>query len=182
MDPSTVVGWIANILTIVAAIIALLGVAATWLTRPRLQLTAHAHSAASASINLHHGKGSAPARNLYLGWGAGIGDDGIAMMGDGGGLWTTMLVPGTGRTLTIFDPKEMFFSSPASESETRFEAPAPAGFIAELSWQRTMVPWLRTNRVVLWSKAARIAGEPPIVLKGRAGARAYASAMSAPKS
>lgn len=181
MDSAVLVGWIANILTIIAASIALFGVAATWFSRPQLEVTAHANGSSGATIGLFHTKGSAPASNIFLGWGAGVGDDGVAMMGDGQMLWTSILVPGSGKNLVIHDPAQWHLLSPPREDETRLEIGPEGGFVAKVSWQRTMVPWLRTNYVVHWSNSARKAGQSPVVAKGRTASQIYESATRPPK-
>jgi hypothetical protein len=180
VDGWSVVGRIADIVTIVAALIAFFGVLSAWLTRPRINVSAYSHDGNSAFVNVEHVKGSSPARNLYLAWG-GLDEHGSARFGDGANPWVPTLLPGDSRSLHIFDPGSVSFGSDPSDREVRLPISKPFGIVMDISWQRPTLPWLRSRRVVVWTQTARAAGEVPKVLKERAAARAYADAMKQPE-
>lgn len=167
-------------MTILAALVAFFGLLTTWLTRPHVEVTANSWDENSANVYLVHAKGSSPARNLYFGWGA-LDENGIARSGDGGYPWVPTLISGDSRFISVFDPDQVHHQGEPSDHEMRLPINKPFGIIMDLSWQRPMLPWLRTRRVVLWTQADRAAGKPPTVLKGRAAERAYRVAMTPPE-
>ncbi len=177
MDFWAIFGRTADGLTIVAAVIAFLGVASSWLSRPRLTISAHAISPDSAVINILHSAGSSPARNIFVGWGM-LDFGGRAVSGDGPNPWVSVLMPGEYRMVSIYDPTHFSFGGDPDDHEMRQGIPREFGFIADLSWQRPMLPWLRIRRVVVWTVEARAVGSSPIVLAGRTAKKWYASATT----
>ena len=183
-------GWIttehvADVLTIAAAGLAFLGVMSTWLSRPRITVSATANDANSAFVWLSHAKGSSPARNLYLGFGV-LDDHNVAQSGEGSGPWYGILLAGESRTIEIFDPMQSFHvtsdGKPASASSTQtwFQVSKPDGVILDLSWQRPMLSWLRVRRVAIWTKQSRANGKSPVILTGWRASKAYSTAFKPP--
>ncbi|GAA4063675.1 hypothetical protein GCM10022282_26450 [Agromyces indicus] len=170
------IGQAADLLTIVAALLAISGAMSSWLTRPRVSVTATARGADSAQVYVTHVGGSRPARNLY--YGIGILDDvGAARSGDLSSPWHLELVPGASYYFEIFDPENVVFAGPKGERETRIPLKRPSGLVLDVSWQRPLLPWLRTRRVIVWSVSDRGSGRHPRVLRGRKAARVFDSAM-----
>lgn len=163
--------WAANGLTIIAGVIAVFGVTSSWLSRARVGVDAFASSSDSATIHVSHLKGASPAMNLFMGFGA-LDEAGRARSGEGTGPWVPALLPGLGRSLTVYDPKTSFFSGGPHAEETRLELPMPLGLIVDITWQRPMRRWLRDRTVVLWSCEARANAEKPQILRGRKALKA----------
>jgi hypothetical protein len=171
-----VFGRVADALTIIAALVAFFGVLSTWLSRPRVEITTHCSGPTDSYVTLTHRAGSSPLRNLHYGMGV-LNEDGIAMAGGDGPLTPTLLA-GESWYFRLYDPDILTIQGDPRPKETRISAKQPWGVILDLSWQRPLLPWSRTRRVVAWSQSDREAGRPPVVLKGRAAARACAKAMS----
>lgn len=178
MDAWTVLAQIANVVTIFAALIAFFGLLSTWLTRPRIKVTADAWDPNSARINVWHSKGLSPARNFFLGQFT-LGEDDIALAGEDM-PWVSTLIPGDSRFISIYDTDEVVHSGKRNKRETRIRIEKPFGFIMGVSWQRPILRWLRTRQVVLWSQEERANGKTPVVLKGRKAARIYKAATTRP--
>lgn len=174
-----VFGRIADAVTILAAALAFFGLLSTWLSRPRVEVTAYSTGPTDAYVNLTHVKGSSPLRNLYYGMGI-LNADGVAMAGGDGPLTPTLLA-GEGWYFRLYDPEVLTIQGDPQPKETRITTKRPWGVILDLSWQRPLLPWLRTRRVVVWSQEDREAGMAPVVLKGRAAQAAYSKAMTPPK-
>lgn len=170
---------LADILTIVAALIAIFGIGATWLGRPRVRVHLSNSGAGSASLSVHHEKGVRPAEHFFLSFGA-LNPQGRAVFGHGAEPWFESLVPGDTRSITIYDPAVVSFSGGPGIGETRTELDRDYGFIVEFSWPRPLLVWRRQSRVVLWSRERRREGLPPVLLKGHKARAAYKVAMTPP--
>lgn len=178
MDGWGALGRIADVVTILAALLAFFGLLTTWLTRPRIEVVTSMLGRA-LYVSVQHTKGSSPARNLYLGLGF-LDDHGIARAGDGLMPWASALLAGDSRLLVLYDPEDMTFGNEPNDQEMRFPLGPTSGVIVDISWQRPILPWLRTRRVLLWPRVDRAAGRLPALLKGRAAERAYRFAMPSP--
>lgn len=169
----------ADILTIVAALIAIFGLAATWFSRPRVTVSTMNSQSDSATIFVVHRSGANAAQHFFKGFGA-LNSEGYAVFGHGAEPWFESLVPGDSRALTFFDPAQVFYSGDPWIGETRTALGPEFGFIVDISWPRQMLPWLRHSRVVVWTLENRRAGLPPAVLKGRKARSVYRKAMKPP--
>ena len=167
-------GRVADVLIIFAALLAFFGALATWLSRPRLKIEpVLTGRSTSTTILVRHEKGMLPARNVRLRWAA-LNVKGAAVRGDGESPWMAEMYPGSYRTLVFYDATEHFFAdSPDPRFEHRQEVPKSEGILIEVSWQRTVLSWLRVRRVIVWAQADRIAMHPPKVMRGLVGATAF---------
>jgi hypothetical protein len=174
-----IVGNVADLATLFATILAILGLLTAWLSRPRLTVAANAMSPDALMIRVAHSKGSNSARNLNLSWG-GLNADGRAMFGDGSSLWGPVFVAGDSGSITFYDPAGMSWGSPPEPHEIRIEVKKPHGLVVSVSWQRPVLSWLRTQRVVLWTVTERAAGTQPRVLEGARAWSQFRKAMKVP--
>lgn len=171
-------GRLADVVTIAAATLAFFGVLATWLSRPRLTFTVDG-TGDSARISFRHARGSSPARNLDVEF-AILRPDGVASSGDGGRQWTGWppnFYPGEFRFITVYDPRSSHMGSEPLPQEKRIVLGRPTGFICVISWQRPMLPWLRTRRVVMWTEEQRSARKSPTLTRGWKASRVLSKAM-----
>ena len=181
MQTWSVLGPVADILTILAAMLAFSGAITSLLTRPRVVVSATSDDPLAAFIAIQHDRGQRPARNIFRGEGV-LDENDIAQSGEGAGPWLPVLNPGDYRNIHVFDPAQYFFGGEPNERETRMPISLPYGLILDISWDHPVLPFLRTRRVVLWTSSERFAAKPPTVLRGRAANRAFRIAMQTPKS
>lgn len=172
-DAWLVFGRTADVLTVIAALIAIAGIASAWLSRPRLSITVDSDS--SLRVHVRHVTGAAPARNLAYRQ-VMLNDGGEPHAGDGFIPWASALAMGEFKLLEFFDPASHFYSSPPRDFETRMPLPAGHGVVLMIEWQRHMAPWLRTSRVVVWNPKGTLGAHKPVLLKGRKGRAIYARA------
>lgn len=176
-------GRAADVLTVIAAVVALAGLLWTWMVRPRLDVSVSYSDDYHVLISIRHAKGAAPARYLSLGrvW---LDASGRSKAGDASPLWLPELLPGAWQSITMFDPGR-YFQTPPPPPESSVELGADDGAVCYVSWQRPLVPWLRTGVAVSWLPSDRAAMRPPTVTKGRTGLKQFRAAFhqgsSAPK-
>ncbi|GAA1955050.1 hypothetical protein [Agromyces allii] len=181
METWVALGRVADLVTLLAAALAFSGLASTWLTRPRVSFTAQWDSKDLATLRVQHFKGASPARNLYLGY-AKFDESGALRSGELSSPWLATLVPGEAHTITLFDPKGATFGSPPSATERRIPVPQLGGIVVDVSWQRPMLPWLRTRRVYVWRAKSALLGAPiGSMVTGRAATKLLKAARSGSK-
>ena len=170
---------IADYATIVASVIAVAGVVAIWLSRPRVAVDVQVDNQNSASISVRHRKGTAPIRSLHYAL-IGLNEAGESRYGDGMGLWAPEIVEGSWALLSLYDPAEVQWSGELRDFELRRDVTGEYGVLVGLSWQRPLLPWLRAYRTVIWPLTVRREGGPMQVISGRAAKRAFERASKSP--
>ncbi len=176
-----VISVAADWLTIVAAGIAIAGVASAYWSRPRVLVTASNWGTESAEIIVRNSAGTASIRDLLTAKGM-LNEQGQTTSWDGSGDWTPMVGPNQQVVLELRDRSNPVVNQGEPRPHEIFhDIGAQDGFIMDVSWRAPLVPWLRKSVAVLWTTADRRAGLAPVVLHGTAAQRAllYARATEA---
>lgn len=173
-----VVGRIADVVTIVAAALALLSLYplyTTWRTRPKIVIGVVTDSFGIAEVQVFHESGSAGiAKYFTVGWGV-LNEDNVSMLGDGYGWpeWDRY------KALRV----EFVEGEPAGVTEDytnewmKVRIPSNGGFMVEASWQQPLRQWRRATKVVLWTQSDRANGLPPRKLGRRDAKRASSASL-----
>jgi hypothetical protein len=163
----------ADVLTVVAAAIAILGVISAWLSRPRL--TIHPFISQSVlTVSIINSRGSRPAYNLDWIW-EGLNDLGEARHGTGE-PWQNALHPGEGRTLYLYPVDTQLDYATDPRDVTLPHLLPDEGALVVFRWKHPVVTWVRAWAMLLWTRDAREASQPPELLRGIAAWRAYRAA------
>jgi len=171
----------ADWLTIVAAVIAIAGIASAYWSRPRVLVTATNWGAESATIIVRNAAGTASIRDLLTAKGM-LDEQGHRTTWDGSEDWTPAVGPNQQVVLELSDRSDPGPNQREPRADEFFhDIGAQGGFIMDVSWRAPLVPWLSKTIAVLWTNDSRRAGLAPVVLLGGAarGALAYARANEA---
>lgn len=167
-----VFSFIANIVTVLAGIIALAGV--VWATLSRAKLTVTSWMIPGISPNLTvtvSSTGSNPVHNLELSVGA-LDDNGFSMWGDGAAR-RSVLSRGESVTVTAHEASTTSHLSQPSASEYRHEMARGEGFYLNVQWRSPLFPWRRLSSTYAWPPSLRFASRSPLRLTGRAESRFF---------
>lgn len=168
-------GLVANIITVVAGLVAILGVVWAILGRAKLTMSADVSPGSTPSMVVRiSSTGSNPVRDVELVVGA-LDDNGFSMWGDGAGRRSAL---NRGETLTVnaFDKGTTSFGSPPFEGEHRHAMKPGEGLYLTVQWRAPLFPWRRKSRTYAWPPALRFASRQPRLLKWRAESKLFARA------
>lgn len=167
-----VFGFVANVITVVAGLVAILGV--VWAIRGRAKLTVSTdvNPGLMPSLVMRvSSTGSNPVQDVELAVGA-LDDNGFALWGDGAGR-RSALNRGEALTVTAFDDEATSFGSPPLEGEHRHQMKPGEGFYVTVQWRSPLFPWRRKSRTYAWPPALRFASREPKLLKWQAESRFF---------
>jgi len=159
--------FVANLVTVVAGVIAVLGVVWAVSGRSKLDVIPQIDlpsPAPSLRVTITSA-GNSPVRDLEINVGD-LLDNGMSMSG---GDLAQVESLSRGKTFTIlgFDPAETSFGSPPGSLERLYEVAPGNGFYLNLQWQSPLFPWRRTSRTYVWTPELRYACALPLRLRGR---------------
>ncbi|TXK17428.1 hypothetical protein [Homoserinibacter sp. GY 40078] len=163
----------ADILTVLAAAIAILGVLAAWLSRPRLTIHPFVDQS-GLTVSIINSRGSRPAYNLDWVW-EGLNDLGEARHGTGE-PWQNSLHPGEGRTLYLYAVNTNLDHEADARDVTLPQLVPDEGALVVFRWRHPVLTWVRAWVMLRWTRTAREASKPPEVLRGMAAWCAYRTA------
>lgn len=146
-----VVVHVANWMTILAGVIAIVGVASAYLSRPRLELRVMHVVDATMNIHLSNARGGRPVKDITVSQSI-MDQQGRLLRGDGHMSLVTSLHRGEFAQIELHDPDDCIHMDPPREKEIRFDLRSGEIALIPITWQSTIVPWLRTGRLVIWSR------------------------------
>lgn len=156
---------VANWMTILAGLIAIVGVTSAFLSRPRLEIRV-AHFT-NVTISLSNARGGRPVKDITVS--QSIMDlRGRPLRGDGHMSLVTSLHRGEFAQIELHDPDDCIHMDPPREKEIRFDLRPGEVALIPITWQSVIVPWMRTGRLVMWRH-----GREPKILEWRSTRRAY---------
>lgn len=161
----------ADVLTIVAAGIALWGIYAVFRSRPRVSIDVSDFGRYAVSIRIRNDEGTEPLRDVLVAKGL-LDEDGFLTTWDGSGQWVPSIGPKQMLIVLIFDPEETQMQGEPRSHELYHPIDVPAGALMEITWRHPLVPWKRVHRAIRWTLSERAAGTLPKTLKGRAAKNA----------
>lgn len=159
--------FVANVITILAGLIAIAGVG--WAASSKAKLTFRTSVGASLTPTLNlvaSSIGSNPVRNPTVSYGA-VDDNGFSMWGTGEPV-SNPLNRGASISVYAFDEATTHFGSPARPDEIRAPLKRGDGLFITFQWQSPLFPWLRKSVTYAWPPRLRFAGAQPARLTGRA--------------
>lgn len=168
----------ADVLTIVAAGIALWGIYAVFRSRPRVSIAVTDFGRYAVSIRIRNDEGTEPLRDVLVAKGM-LNGEGTLTSWDGSGQWVPIVGPNQALLVLIFDPDETKVTGTARPHELNHPVGRGAGVLMEITWRDPLVPWKRVHRAIRWTLDERAAGILPTTLRGRAAKRALRAAEPA---
>lgn len=160
-----VVVQVANWMTIVAGVIAIIGVTSAYLSRPRLQIRL-THST-NVIIPLSNPRGGRPVKDITVSQSI-MDRQGRPLRGDGHMLLVSALHRGEFAVIELHDPEDCIHMDPPREKEIRFEVRPGEIALIPITWQSAILPWTRSGRLVIWRH-----GSEPKTFKWSRTHRAY---------
>ncbi|MBH0099373.1 hypothetical protein I6E68_09495 [Salinibacterium sp. NSLL150] len=160
-------GLIANIITVLAGVIAFAGV--VWAVWGRARLTVRSDvsddSVAPSLFVTITSVGSNPLRHIEVIAGS-LDDNGFSTKG---GDLTTRAALDRGQNLTVeaYEPEEVSFGDPPRDGELRFTIRPGQGIYLTIQWQSPLFPWRRLSRTYSWPPVRRYSNDLPEKLTGR---------------
>jgi hypothetical protein len=165
-------GLIANVITVVAGLVAIFGVVWAILGRAKLSVNTDVTPGLTPSLDVRvSSTGSNPVRDVELAVGA-LDDNGFALWGDGAGR-RSALNRGESLAVTAFDDATTSFGSPPHEGEHRHAMKPGEGFYLTVQWRSPLFPWRRKSRTYAWPPALRFASRRPKLLRWQAESRFF---------
>jgi hypothetical protein len=163
----TVLARVADVVGLIAFATVVVGIASTYFSRPRLNISAISSGGEFMSAWIAYGeKGSRAALNLNVAF-ATIDEEGRARSGDGSIWRASALLRGEGEWIIIYDGDAMQVNRDPSANVVQLEVKRPLGAMLTVTWDNSLLPSLRSRRVILWTPDARASGRSPRVLAGR---------------
>lgn len=156
---------VANWITIVAGMIAIVGLLAAFLARPRV--TVQTFGTGPSLIVSIENRGGRPARNISVGR-ALLNADDTSNAGDGEYPLATELHRRQLATVTLFEDGQVFYADDPRDREERIPVPAGGTALIPITWQSGIIPWKQTGQLVVWST-----GREPVVKPWNGVARDY---------
>lgn len=159
--------FMANIVTVLAGLIAIAGVAWAIAGRAKLVFRVSVWPSLTPALNLvATSSGSTPVRNATISYGA-VDDNGFSMWGSGDPV-SNPLERGSSLLVDAFDEGTTHFGSPARTDEFRIALQRGEGLFVTIQWQSPLFPWRRQSVTYAWPPHLRFAGADPDRLTGRA--------------
>ncbi|MEJ1922736.1 hypothetical protein [Microbacterium sp. KHB019] len=152
-------------MTIVAGVIAIIGVASAYLSRPRLEIRL-THSA-EVTIHLSNARGGRPVKDITVSQSI-MDQQGRPLRGDGHLPLVSALHRGEFAATELQDPDECIHMDPPREKEIRFDVRPGEIALIPITWQSAILPWTRSGRLVIWRH-----GSEPKMFKWSRTYRAY---------
>jgi hypothetical protein len=160
-------GFVANVITVVAGLVAIAGVVWAILGRARLTIDAVVSPGPTPGLTVRiSSTGSNPLHDIELAVGS-LDDNGFAMWGDGAGK-RSALNRGESLTVIAYEDGATSFGSPPFEGEHRHALKRGEGFYLNVQWRSPLFPWRRKSVTLSWPPALRFASRQPRALRGRA--------------
>ncbi|WP_143024932.1 hypothetical protein [Microbacterium sp. cf332] len=160
---------VADVLTVMAAIVTFATVFSYWRSRPRLEFQSlpsnRPYPPQNTFVNVSNRGTGRPVRHISIGW-ACLDADGRAIHGTGADPWIDELAPRREALIEI-NQTPVFGAIP---SPTRYEIRLEgddAGALCEIYVAGSLVTWRRHRHFVWWTYADRMAGHAPSVLSGK---------------
>jgi hypothetical protein len=188
VDGWTILSRVADSLSIVTTALAFAGLAAFWLSRPRVKITVYLPNPpesyvtgpagarvllkypSEARVLVEHIKGSADLHDFWQWLIVNSPEGGYG----GDGQLARTLYPKQSWQFVIHELQDQTYGG---ERTTGIQASVTSTVTLALRWQRPVLRWTSTSwRVVLWTPEDRAAGKPPKVLRGRPAALALRAA------
>lgn len=167
-----VFAFVANVITVVAGLVAILGVLWAVLGRAKLTVSTDVNPGLTPSLALRvSSTGSNPVHDVELAVGA-LDDNGFALWGDGAGR-RPALNRGEALTVAAFGDGTTSYGSAPIEGEHRHQMKAGEGFYVTVQWRSPLFPWRRESRTYVWPPALRFASRQPTLLRWRAESRFF---------
>ena len=161
-----VFSFIANLITVIAGVLAIAGVVWAYLGRAQLEVTSHVGTGPMPTMTLTvTSTGANPVRNIRLVAGT-LDENDFSMRGDGAGSRSS-LDRGRGMSVIGYEPAQTHFGSAARKGEHRLKLEHGDGFYVTVQWQSALFPWRRASRTYSWSPQRRVASEGAETLRGR---------------
>lgn len=155
----------ANWITIAAGLIAITGLVAAFLSRPKISIQTFATGPSlTVSIENHGGR---PARNVSVGRVL-LNPNDTSNAGDGEYPIATELHRRQHATVTLFEDGQVFYADSPREREERIPVPVGGTGLIPVTWQSGIIPWRQTGRLVVWST-----GRQPVIESWPGVARDY---------
>lgn len=159
-------GLIANIITVIAGLIAIAGVAWAIAGRPKLAFSVSVMASLTPSLNIvATSSGSSAVRNATISYGA-VDDNGFAMWGSGDPV-SNPLNRGESLLVQAFEAGTTDFGSPARADEFRVPLQRGDGFFVTVQWLSPLFPWRDESVTYVWPPRLRFASAEPERLTGR---------------
>ena len=165
-------GFVANVITVVAGLVAIFGVVWAILGRAMLTVNTDVNPGPAPSLVVRvSSTGSNPVHDVELAVGA-LDDNTFALWGDGAGR-RSALNRGETLTVTAFDDATTSFGSPPFEGEHRHPMKPGEGCYVTVQWRSPLFPWRRKSRTYAWPPALRFASRQPKLLRWQADSRFF---------
>lgn len=159
-------GLIANIITVIAGLIAIAGVAWAIAGRASLAFSVSVWPSLTPSLNIvATSSGSSAVRNATISYGA-VDDNGFAMWGSGDPV-SNPLNRGESLLLLAYEGGTTHFGSPARVDEFRVPLQRGDGMFVTVQWLSPLFPWRNESVTYAWPPRLRFAGAEPERLTGR---------------
>lgn len=162
-----VFSFIANVITVVAGLIAIAGVIWAVSGRARLSVSSWVGTSPAPDLRMSIASvGPNPIRDLEVSMGS-LDDNEFAMWGDG-----LTQRPALNRSdwlsIATHEAGTSPYGSPPSPGEHRIELDRGDGLFLTFQWRSPLFPWRRPSATYSWPPARRFAGAEPLRLSGRA--------------
>jgi hypothetical protein len=162
-------GRIADVVTVIAGLIAIAGVLWAVLSQAKLSVSEYVSSGPNPTLTLTIAStGSLPVHDLTLSVGA-LDDNGFSMWGDGGGMRPAL---SRGESLVI-QADEAGSGGYGGHLAHRHEMKPGEGFYLTVQYRHPLFPWRRKSATYAWPPSLRFASRPPKRLVGRAESRFF---------
>lgn len=160
-------GAVANVITVVAGLVAIAGVGWAILGRAKLSFRTAVNAGPNPSLTVSiSSTGSNPVRDVELAVGA-LDDVGFSQWG-GPACKRDALNRGDTLTVIASESGATSLGSPRHDAEHRHPLEPGGGFYLNAQWRSPLFPWRRKSETLAWAPALRFASREPLRLKGRA--------------
>lgn len=163
---------VANLVTVLAGVIALAGVLWASLSRAKLTVTPSIFPALTPQLTITVAStGSNPVHDLEVSGGA-LDNNGFSMWADRI-LHRPVLARGQWLTVAATGDNQSHQRSPVIESEYRHPMTRDEGAYLNFQWRSPLFPWRRSSVTYVWPPSLRFASRNPRRLTGRAESRFF---------